>query len=86
MQQYAQGDDLMNIHIRSLEIAFGENTVDLFNDLDNKTLYTITSEDMITRNTLNVLTKSLKFKIVGIKSINDCIELLVETKQTLREK
>ena len=76
----------MNIHIRSLEIAFGDNNVQLFNDLDDKTLYTITCDCMITRNTLNVLEKSLKFKIVSIKSIYDCIELLVETKQTLREK
>ena len=76
----------MNIHIRSLEIAFGENNVKLFNDLDDKTQYTITTEGSISRNTLNVLEKSLKFKIVSIQSIYDCIELLVETKQTLREK
>jgi len=84
MQRHATGSDLMNIHIRSLEIAFGDNTIQLFNDLDDKTLYTIITDCMITRNTLNVLEKSLKFKIVGIKSINDCIELLVETKQSLR--
>ncbi len=83
MTQQMTSSEIMDIHIRSLEIAFGENTVQLFNDLDNKTLYTITSENMITRNTLQILNK-LKFKIVGIKSIYDCIELLIETKQTLR--